>query len=162
MTGHTRNRRTAGLLVAALLTVVGLVAAAPAGATGKYSDPSGDSGSAPDLTGITVAGDKSTGQLIFQISGTNLSSSANDPTFLDIDSDANPLTGDILDGGADYFFGVDNTSYGFMHWNGSDWVDTPDSTVRVFGTSSGIMISVNRSEIGNPTDFNFSATSIDL
>ena len=162
MTGHTRNRRTAGLLVAALLTVVGLVAAAPAGATGKYADASGDSGSAPDITGLTVSSDKSSGQIIFQISGTNVSSSANDPTFLDIDSDANPLTGNILDGGADYFFGVDNSSYGFMHWNGSDWVDTPDSTVRVFGTSSGIMISVNRSEIGNPTDFNFSATSIDL
>src|SRR5438132_13034785 len=93
MSEHKRSpkRRAAGLLVVALLTVVGLVAAAPAGATGKYTDPSGDSGSAPDITGLTVASDKSTGQIIFQINGTNISSSANDPTFLDIDSDANPL-----------------------------------------------------------------------
>jgi hypothetical protein len=158
MKGH---KRTAGLLAAALVTLVGLVAAAPAGAAGKYTDPSGDSGSAPDLSGVTVSGDKSTGQIIFQINGTNLSSSENNPTWLDIDSDANPLTGDILGGGADYEFVVDSTGYGFWHWNGSDWVDTSYSTVRIFGTSSGVMISVNRNEIGNPMDFNFSATSAD-
>jgi hypothetical protein len=155
------RKRTAGLLAAALVTVAGLVAAAPAGATGRYTDPSGDSGSAPDITGVTVSSDKSTGQVIFQINGTNLASSDNNPTWLDIDSDANPLTGDILDDGADYEFAVDNTGYEFWHWNGSDWVDTSYSTVRIFGTSSGVMISVNKSEIGNPTDFNFSATSGD-
>ena len=164
MNEHKRSpkRRTAGLLVVTLLTVIGLVAAAPAGATGKYTDPSGDSGSAPDVTSVTVSSDKTSGQIMLQISGTNLSSSQNDPTFLDIDSDANPLTGDILDGGADYSFGVDSTGYGFWHWNGSDWVDTAYSTVRISGGSSGLMISVNKSEIGNPTDFNFSVTSIDM
>jgi hypothetical protein len=148
-------------LVAALLAAIGLVFAAPGGATGKYTDPSGDSGSAPDLTGVTVSSDKTSGQIIFRIDGKNISSSENYPTFLDIDSDANPLTGNVMDGGADYFFGVDNSSYGFLHWNGSDWVPTSYSTVRIFGTSTGIMISVNKSELGNSADFNFSATSAD-
>jgi hypothetical protein len=159
---HSRRRRKVGLLVAALMMIIGLVAAAPAGATGKYTDPSGDSGSAPDITGVTVSSDKSSGQIIFQISGSNLSSSDNFPTFLDIDSDANPVTGDIVDGGADYSFGVDQSGYGFWHWNGSDWIDTSYSTVQVFVNSGGVMISVNKSEIGNPTDFNFSVTTIDI
>jgi hypothetical protein len=155
---NARNK----LVVAAMFVSLGLVSAAPAGATGQYTDPSGDSGSAPDITGVTVSSDKSSGQVIFQINGKNLSSSDDFPTFLDIDSDANPLTGDVVDGGADYSFEVGGTGYGFWHWNGSDWVQTAYSTVRIFTRSAGLMISVNRSEIGNPTDFNFSATSVDL
>lgn len=145
----------------ALLVTAGLVFAAPVGATGKYTDASGDNGSAPDVTGVTVSSDKATGQVIFRIDGKNLSSSQNYPTFLDIDTDANPLTGNVLDGGADYFFVVDDSSYWFAHWNGSDWVDTSYNTVRIFGTSTGIMISVNKSELANTSDFNFSATSAD-
>ncbi|TMK76473.1 MAG: hypothetical protein E6G45_13135 [Actinobacteria bacterium] len=149
------------LLVALLLVAVGLVFAATGGATGKYTDPSGDNGSAPDLTGVTVSSDKASGQIIFRIDGKNISSSENYPTFLDIDSDANPLTGDVMGGGEDYFFVVDNSSYWFAHWNGSDWVDTSSSTVRVFGTSTGIMISVNKSDLGNSSNLNFSATAFD-
>jgi hypothetical protein len=156
-----KKRRSVALAVAAMAVVVGLVAAAPAGATGKYSDATGDNGSAPDVTGVTVAGDKASGQVVFQISGKNLSSSDDYPTFLDIDSDANPLTGDLFDGGADYEFAVGASSYGFWHYNGSDWVDTSYSTVHIFGMSSGVMISVNKSEIGNTNDVNFSVSSAD-
>jgi len=153
------GRRPLFGVVLALALVVGLVAAAPAGATGKYADATADNGSAPDLTGVTVS--STGGQVVFQISGKNLSSTLDYPTFLDIDSDANPLTGDIGDNGADYEFAVGGDSYGFWHYNGSDWVDTSYATVRVFTSTSGVMISVNKSEIGNTNDVNFSATSAD-
>jgi hypothetical protein len=155
------GRRSLFGAILALALAVGLVAAAPAGATGKYTDATGDNGSAPDLTGVTVSSDKTSGQVVFQISGNHLASTLDYPTFLDIDSDSNPLTGDIGDNGADYEFAVGGHSYGFWHYNGSDWVDTPYSTVRVFVTGSGVMISVNKSEIGNSNDFNFAATSAD-
>lgn len=155
MTGRSK------FVLAALLVAGGLVFAAPVGATGKYTDATGDNGSAPDVTGVGVSSDKTSGQIIFQINGNSLSSSENYPTFLDIDSDANPLTGNLMDGGADYFFGVDSTGYGFWHWNGSDWVDAPYSTVRVFVRTSGVIFSVNKSELGNTADFNFVATSAD-
>jgi hypothetical protein len=157
-----KKKRAGAIGVAALLVVVGLVAAAPAGATGKYTDKSGDNGAAPDVLGVTVSNDATSGQVLFQISGVNLSSSDNDPTFLDIDSDANPLTGDLGDGGADYSFIIGGESYGFWHFNGSDWVDTSYSTVRIFGSHSLLNVSVNKSEIGNTSDFNFSVTSIDV
>ena len=155
------KKRFGALSIAALLVVVGLVAAAPAGATGKYTDKSGDNGSAPDLTGVNVSGDTTSGQIVFQISGVNLSTSDDYPTFVDIDSDSNPLTGDIGDGGADYEFAVGGESYGFWHYTGSDWVDASYSTVRIFGSHSLLNVSVNKSELGNTSDFNFSVTTAD-
>jgi len=149
--------KRAGPIAAALTAVLVLV---PSAASGTYTDPASDSGSAGDITSVTVAGDKGTGQLVFRITGTNIASSATNPLFLDIDSDANPLSGNISDNGSDYLFYVDGDSYFFAHWNGSSWVQTPDLSVQVSGNTSQILISVNRSELGNPADLNFSAMTV--
>jgi hypothetical protein len=149
----------AGPIAAALVAVLVLV---PSASSGTYIDPSGDSGTSGDITAVTVIGDKTSGQLLFKITGTNIASSDKNPLFLDIDSDANPVTGDITDNGADYSFYVDDTSYGFAHWDGAHWVLTPDLSVRVTGGTSQILISVNRSEVGNTSMFNFSAWSVNV
>jgi len=151
--------KRAGPIAAALTAALVLV---PIASSGTYTDPAGDSGSAGDITSVSVAGDKGTGQLVFKITGTNIASSTTNLLFLDIDSDANPLTGDITDGGADYSFYVDDTSYGFGHWDGTHWIATPDLSVRVNGGTSQILISVNRSELGNTSMFNFFAWSLDV
>lgn len=119
----------------------------------QYPDASGDSGAAADITGVTVLGDKASGQMIFQIAATN-AEAANQVIELDIDSDANPATGDSQSNGADYAFQVhpSDHQYGFWHWNGSDWVDTSYATVRVMSASNGVTISVNKSEIGGASD----------
>ena len=147
------------LFIAAL--VAGLVLV-PSAASGSYADPAGDSGAAGDITAVTVVGDKASGQLVFRISGTNLATSETNLLFLDIDSDANPLTGDLTDNGSDYWFGMDDSTYGFEHWDGSQWVDSPNLTVRITGGASGIMVSINRSELGNTADFNFAASTLNL
>jgi hypothetical protein len=160
------NSTTSGILrragpLAALATALGLMlvpSASPQGGP-AYADPSGDSSSAPDVTGVTVLGDKGTGQVIFRITGSNLSTASDLVTLLAIDSDANPTTGNPDWNGADYLFGLDSEGYGFVHWNGSDWVDTSYATVRVTGGGSNVTISVNRSEIGNTSEFNFSVES---
>jgi hypothetical protein len=54
---------------------------------------------------------------------------------------------------------MDEDSYGFQHWDGADWVDTVDSTVRINGDTREIVISVNRSELGNTSSFNFVAST---
>jgi hypothetical protein len=154
-----RLKKRMGLIAAALAAALILV---PAASSGEYTDPSGDSGTAGDITSVTVAGDKASGQLLFRITGTNVVSSATIPLILEIDSDANPLTGDITVNGSDYEFDVDNTSYGFFHWNGSDWVATPDLSVQVSGGPSQILISVNRSELGNTSLFNFFALTFNI
>lgn len=151
--------KRAGPLAAVLLAALVL---APGATPGTYADKSGDSGSAGDITGIQVNADKASGQLFFLIAGSNLSTSPNDLTVLFIDSDANPSTGQPNLLGADYVFAVDDSSYDFEHWDGTDWVDTPYSTVRINGGGSGLTISVNRSELGNTNTFNFWARSINM
>jgi hypothetical protein len=155
----THLQKRTGPIVAVLTAALVLV---PSAASGSYTDPAGDSGAAGDITSVTVVGDKGSGALLFKITGTNLATSETNLLFLSIDSDANPLTGDLTDNGSDYWFGMDDSSYGFEHWDGSHWVDSPDLSVRITGGTSGIMISVNRSELGNTSDFNFAAWTLNL
>ncbi len=155
----THMKKRTGPIVAVLMAALVLV---PGAASGSYTDPAGDSGAAGDITSVTVVGDKGSGALLFKITGTNLATSETNLLFLSIDSDANPLTGDLTDNGSDYWFGMDDSSYGFEHWEGSNWVNSPDLSVRITGNTSGIMISVNRSELGNTADFNFAASTINL
>jgi len=157
----SRVGRTGPLAVIAVLALL----VVPTASSGNYGDPSGDStGGAGDVTAVTVTGDKGTGQLLFRITGSNIASSEQNVLFLDIDSDANPSTGNLDDDGADYSFFVDDNSYGFAHWSGSDWVEATGATVRVTGDTghTQIAISVNRSDLGNATDVNFSVTSLNL
>jgi hypothetical protein len=153
------KKKSMGPIVAVLMAALVLV---PGAASGNYTDPAGDSGAAGDITSVTVLGDKGSGALLFKITGTNLATSETNLLFLTIDSDANPLTGDLTDNGSDYWFGMNDSSYAFEHWDGSNWVDSPDLSVRITGGTSGIMISVNRSELGNTADFNFAASTINL
>jgi hypothetical protein len=151
--------RRASVLAAFAAVALVLV---PTASSGTYSDPAGDGHGAGDVTGVTVSADKSNGQIMFRIVGSNMGSSETNLLSLFIDSDANPQTGSFIFDGADYWFGVDNDSYWFVHWNGVDWVRTSGSTVRVFGGPSELVISVNRSELGNTGDLNFVASTLDL
>ena len=149
----------AGPIAAALMAVLVLV---PSASSGTYTDPAGDSGTAGDITSVAVLGDKGTGQLLFRITGTNIASSETNPLFLDIDSDANLLTGNIANNGSDYLFYVDGDSYFFAHWNGGDWVETPNLSVHISGGTTQILISVNRSELGNASVLNFFAWTVNV
>ena len=90
--------KRAGPIAAVLMAAFILV---PAASSGVYADPAGDGGTAGDITSVTVVGDKGTGQLVFRITGTNFASSEKSPLFVDIDSDANPLTGNLSENGSD-------------------------------------------------------------
>jgi hypothetical protein len=155
----SRLRRAAPI---AAVLIAALVLVPTASSTSNYTDASGDNKNAGDITGLTVAGDKGSGQLVFRISGANLATSDDNLLFLDIDSDANPLTGNILADGTDFTFAVGGDGYWFARWNGSDWVDTPGLSVTVAGGSSQIIISVNKSELGNTSDINFDAWTVNV
>jgi hypothetical protein len=147
----------AGPIAAALAVMLVLV---PTASAGTYSDATGDASSgAGDIATVTVMGDKQGGQIVFRITGANFPSSDDSRLYLSIDSDANPLTGDLTDDGIDYWFGVDDDTYGFERWNGADWVQAPDTTVRITGNQSQITIAVNRSELGNTAAFNFDVST---
>jgi hypothetical protein len=144
--------------VATGVVAAALVAAATVGATGQYIDKSGDANGAPDITNVSVASD-ATGQILFTIGVSGITSSEGPYVLLCLDTDLNPATGAPNMAGGDYMFVVDHDSYGFMAWNGSDWSETPYSSVRVSGDSATVTISVNRSELGNTQGFSFWAAT---
>jgi hypothetical protein len=147
-------------LMAVAAVMVALVLVPSASSMGQYADPAGDSGTAGDITGLNVTSDPS-GQIVFRIDGSGLSTSETNETWLLIDADANPSTGDPDSLGADYLFGVDNDTYWPARWDGADWVTNSYATARVSGGSRGLMISVNRSELGNTSELNFWAEAYD-
>jgi hypothetical protein len=150
-------RRGRGAIAAVAVTAALTVLAGSAGATGTYTDATGDSGAAPDVTGASVSS-TADGQVLFRIGVTNLPSTGDVQTLLLIDSDANPDTGRVDSAGADYFFVADQSdrTYGFARWAGSSWDwSAPYTTVRVSTGSGGVTISVNRSELGNTSQLNF-------
>jgi hypothetical protein len=150
-----RLRRAIVPLLAGTAIVLSL--ASGAGAVGRYTDSKGDAGQAPDITGVSVASDPN-GQIAFTISVVNLPSPADVRTFIFLDTDLNGSTGAPDTEGADYMFAVDESddSYSFARWNGTDWDgEIPYSTVKVSSHSSGVVISVNRSELGGTEGFNF-------
>jgi hypothetical protein len=140
---------TLGVAASAMLLLGG-----SATATGRYTDPSGDSGQAPDISGVTVSSDAN-GQITLLVNIVNLPSPADVRTFVFLNTDEDETTGDPQTLGSEYGFVVDESdgSYGFAHWDGSKWGDTPNSTVQVFSGPSGVRILVNRSELGNTNEF---------
>jgi len=153
----TKFRRSA--VIATVLAASVMVLAGAAGAGGRYTDKTGDNGAAPDLAGVDLTSD-STGQLVFRISVANFAGDVSLGLF--IDADANVATGSVDARGADHAFIINQASrsFEFASWNGMDWVLASNLTVRVSGGSTGIMISVNRSEIGNTSQLNFWTVTI--
>jgi hypothetical protein len=150
------------LSVAAILVTGILVVAGSASGIGKYTDATGDNGSAPDITGATVASDANA-QFVFSVGVTNMPSSGDVQALLFIDSDANPTTGVITQGGIDYIMYSDRSdhTWGFGHWTGSAWDwDTPWTTARVLPTSNAVLFTVNRRELSNAAQVNFWALTM--
>jgi hypothetical protein len=160
-----KKRRFIGRLSvpALVVTVLALVAPASSQIRPPYTDSTGDSSSAADISGISVLGNRANGRLLFGISGSNFAKSSAQVTFLGIDSDANPATGNPGWNGSDYALIIENGGYDFVHWHGSEWVEAPSSTVRVCcpNNASFITFSVNRRELSNTSDFNFSVRTLD-
>jgi hypothetical protein len=127
-----------------------------AAAAGTYTDVTGDGKGAPDIQNVTVTTGVG-GQILFGINVDSLDQGSDIGMFLVLNTDMDATTGAPDSLGADYFFSEDpaTRTYGFWRWNGSDWEDTPYSTVQVYSTPTGVKISVNRSELGNTDEFNF-------
>ena len=79
-------------LMALLVGVGSLVIAGAAGAEQTYTDGSGDSGTAPDLTQVVVSNDAT--QVTFRIAAPGRTPTDTEAHVLFIDSDANASTGD--------------------------------------------------------------------
>jgi hypothetical protein len=147
----TRIAGAGALVGAALVLVSGALAA------GNYTDPTGDSNGAPDITNVVVSSDSS-GRIAITVALDNLPSTGPLRTFVFLDTDMNQSTGAPDTGGADYVLVDDRTdnTFDFAAWNDNAWDDSiPYSTVTDRTTANSVSFSVNRSELGNTSEFNF-------
>jgi hypothetical protein len=127
-----------------------------------FPDPSGDSGSAPDVTTVTVASDDA-GNIMFTIAFSNRPAlQSQDVVVIGLDSDQNLATGGP--GGLEYGLAAVGTFSGgvaLLQWNGSTFqpVTTPASSLSgSYGVGAGgglLTIRINRSDLGGTTGFNF-------
>src|SRR5690348_16786850 len=145
-------------LTAACFTVstAGAITAPPT----TFTDPSGDAGTAPDITGITATNDDHglyTINVTFATPYTDTAALA-----LFFDTDQNTGTGDKF--GADYLLADDHGSHSFdlYSWTNANWNEVPHTTagVTVASDNMSVALTVNKSELGNATRFNFFAFSV--
>jgi hypothetical protein len=142
-------------MLAAATSLAALVMTLPAGATGSqtYTDPTGDSGTAADLTSVIVSNDDA-GLLTIALKFANRTALTADDVFIvAFDTDKNARTGSQA--GTEYIIGVDGSdqSFGLGKWNGTTFDgNVPQDTLK---TSDGMTFQINRSELGNPNAFDF-------
>jgi hypothetical protein len=127
----------------------------------SFSDPSGDAGTAPDITGISVTNDDH-GQYTITLTFANPYGATAGAGIL-FDTDQNGSTGDVF--GAEYLLEDDHASHSFdlAVWANGAWQSTPETTagVTVANDNMSVTFFVNKSEIANATKFNFVALSFD-
>jgi hypothetical protein len=124
-----------------------------------FTDPTGDSGTAPDIANVVVSNDAN-GQITFRINVAKLSVPSPVQIVVAIDSDENAATGQS---GTDYLLLADlaSNAFGLARWNGTDFVDAAAPTATATNDSAGIAFAINRSDLGNASGLNFWVRAFD-
>ncbi len=154
------------MLVAATSSSHAAAATIAAGGAPPFTvtDPSGDSGTAPDITGLDISAD-ATGQATISVDAPVVATDTTSIVSIFIDADRNTATGDPQSFGADYevdSYQEDHT-FSIEKWDSGSagWVDDPTySTLSVNYASTGITFSINRSDLGGASKIGVFAQSI--
>jgi hypothetical protein len=151
------GRLTVLVVVLAAACIVVSTAAAITAPPTNFTDATGDSGTAPDITNIAVTNDDH-GLYSFTIDFATPYVNSDNLTIA-IDSDNNVNTGDTQALGADYLFEDDYASHSFdlAVWQANDFAEAPHATANVVVASDNksMTMTINKSDLGNSTDFNF-------
>ena len=127
-----------------------LFGASGAGAASTFSDPAGDAtGGATDITGVGVSNDSS-GNVTFSLTTNRTVFTSDDVVAIALDTDKNASTGV---GGFDYAIGVAASGALLLKANGTTF--TPVTAQTLQATNNNMTVTINRSELGNTTGFNF-------
>jgi hypothetical protein len=147
------------VLAVALAVAYGVVSTARAinAPPQNFTDATGDSGTAPDIATIAVTNDDHglyTFSIVFATPYTG-----SDDIEIFMDTDNNVSTGDPQGAGTDYVFLDDYASHSFdlFSWQSNDFVRAPHPTAAVVVSSDNktVTMTVNKSDLGGSTGFNF-------
>jgi len=133
--------------------VLALLCAQVAHADADYTDPSGDAGGAPDVVDVSVFND-AFNRIVFaaKIVGNAAMAADGEITFV-VDSDDNPETGS---NGWDFWIILDGTEkWNLFGWNGTEWVETPATTVKAYFLDDVVFFGIDRAELGNTSALSF-------
>jgi hypothetical protein len=152
----------AGLV--ALPTAAGALpqgAAAPAAASANsqtYTDSTGETPNAPDITTIVVS-NTDVGMLSFRINVPNRPTLGQDMiVLLFVDTDANVSTGGADFGGADYVIELFRGEAQLYKWDGTDFsrrFGDPPSVTLSFAYQGGVTLRISSTELGNTKKLGF-------
>ena len=148
------------LATAVVLCVAPLAGAARTNTTiTSYTDPTGDSGTAPDVSAVLVTGDDVSGAIVIQTTFANRTTdlSTGDVIQIGLDTDQNPSTGDPESAGADDALQVSRDSqygYGFFKWDGAQFTQVSVASVSV-SRLGHLTVRVNRADLGIGSAFSF-------
>jgi hypothetical protein len=161
------TRRMTGLIAtAALLSTAAVLVAMPSAALGKatrsasnsqtFTDSTGETPNAPDITTMTVSNDDA-GNITFQINVPNRPTLTPDMLMLVfLDTDNNPATGDPQSAGADFAIQLLPGSVNLFPWAGTTYgtsVATPSLT---YSWTAGVAtIHLSDSALNHTKAFNF-------
>jgi len=139
----------------AIVLVLCLFAAQAASADSSFTDPTGDSGVAPDITAVTAANDAA-GNLTFTVRTTLTALTADDEIDIWLDSDNNGATGDH---GIEYGLFIGSTGWEFDKWDGAKYVQATAASASAAYSSGLATFKVNKADIGVGTGLAFWADS---
>ena len=143
------------VLLAATVALL-LIRASGADAAATFTDPTGDAtGGGADITQAVVSNDASGNITIAFTIPNRTSFGATDTLAIVFDTDRNASTGNS---GFDYGIVVDASGAHLVRWSGTSFVPSPQTTLTT--ANNGLTITVNRSELGNTTGFDFGAETL--
>jgi hypothetical protein len=127
--------------------------AADSAGSATYLDPSGDGGTAPDITSVVVSSDAER-RITFRVNLVRPPVPSEARIALAIDSDQDAATGY---GGFDAVFVVDLGSDNLVgaRWNGEGFASTPLSTATASSDPTGVTVSVDAAAVGTRSGFCF-------
>jgi hypothetical protein len=158
--GRNEMRQSAVIKLSVLATALAIIVLVPASASAgvSFTDPSGDSGTAPDITAVTVADNPSIGGATLSVTTATELQSVDDEIVVWIDSDQKPSTGD---NGFEYYLQAyhdtpTSVAWDVEHWDGTAWKETPQSTTETFSRSGNLFTwTFSQADLGGSTGFNF-------
>jgi len=143
--------------VIALPTIASGATTGTAANTTTYQDSVGEDASAPDITTIVASNDDA-GTITFKVNVPNRSQLTPDTVLvMDIDSDANPATGDTDNFGADYILQIILGESLLFKWDGTDYRVSANQSSLAYQWKDGATIRINSADLGNTRKLSFDA-----
>jgi hypothetical protein len=135
--------------------VVTLLASAVALGDSRYTDPAGDSGTAPDITAVGVAHDAS-GNLTFAVTTNQPTLPTGHVLTIYFDADESSSTGGD---GIQFLLTVGESGWEFDRWDGMEYVDAAAPSASAVFSNGVLTFKLNKSDLGRANTFVFYVTS---